>query len=315
MIKLPVNALRTFAAVYDAGGVRPAARALKVAHSSVSRHLGELETWLGVPLFEHREGRRPLQFTAQGDALGRVALASFGQIAQAVQSAREEPRRNAVTISTTPSIAALWLLPRLTAFQSAHPGIALSVVVEQKLVEPESQRADLAIRMGRGPWSGLICEPLMDDDLYPVMSRDYWTQSGQPTAPDALLHMHLLHDRDPNASWATWLSEYGPDGIEAEVGTRFSSSDLVLRASAQGLGVALARGRLAADFIKTGALISPFNNMTQSIPDAYWIVRSETARERFAISTVRSWLKTQSETNSVQVGTHSGAAILNVAPD
>jgi len=50
MQRLPLSALRAFAAVYEAGGVRPAARALQVTHSSVSRHLHELEAWLGVAL-------------------------------------------------------------------------------------------------------------------------------------------------------------------------------------------------------------------------------------------------------------------------
>ena len=48
MSDLPLNALRTFAAVYETGGVRPASRALNVAHSSVSRHLRELEKALDI---------------------------------------------------------------------------------------------------------------------------------------------------------------------------------------------------------------------------------------------------------------------------
>jgi LysR family glycine cleavage system transcriptional activator len=50
MKDLPLNALRVFALACAKGGVRSAARELGIAHSSVSRHLAELEKWLGVPL-------------------------------------------------------------------------------------------------------------------------------------------------------------------------------------------------------------------------------------------------------------------------
>ena len=301
MRNLPLNALRSFTAVYETGGVRPAGRQLDVAHSSISRHLNELEKWLGIALFERREGARSLVFTPQGEALGRAGLESFQMLAKAVKSVRETPRRNAVLISTTPSVAALWLLPRLAAFQRAYPWIELSVVAEQKLIDPAEQAADIAIRMGKGPWPGLDCEALMDDELYPVMSRVLWENSGKPTDPKALAHMRLLHDRDPNASWTLWLSAHGASGIDTRLGPRFASSDLVLRAAAQGLGVALARGRLAADDIVAGTLIKPFGDLKVRLPKAYWIVRPASAPDRVAVPPVITWLKSQALSSSAPV--------------
>ena len=48
MRRLPLSALRAFAAVFETGGVRPAARALQVTHSAVSRHVRELEAKAGA---------------------------------------------------------------------------------------------------------------------------------------------------------------------------------------------------------------------------------------------------------------------------
>lgn len=301
MYKLPVNALRVFAAVYETGGVRPAARQLKVAHSSVSRHLAELEKWIGVALFERREESRTLVFTPQGEALGRGGLESLRLLASVVKSIRETPRRNAVAISTTPSVAALWLLPRLSRFQKAYPGIELSVVAEQRIVDPDEQAADISIRMGRGPWPGLRCEPLMDDALYPVMSRILWEKSGKPTNPMALQQLKLLHDRDPNTPWSIWLSAHCPTTIDTRQGPRFGASDLVLRAAAQGLGVALARDRLAANDVASGLLVKPFGDRHVTVPDAYWIVRSSTATERAAVSAAVSFLKSQARSKTLSV--------------
>src|SRR5262245_56344328 len=74
MKDLPLNALRAFAAIHSCGGVRAAARELGIAHSSVSRHLAELEGWLGVELTTGA-ARPGAMFTAQGEALGSVVVA------------------------------------------------------------------------------------------------------------------------------------------------------------------------------------------------------------------------------------------------
>ena len=73
MRDLPLNALRAFACVLETGGVRPAARELRITHSAVSRHLRELEAWLDVPIIEAGGGRRPLALTPQGLELARHA--------------------------------------------------------------------------------------------------------------------------------------------------------------------------------------------------------------------------------------------------
>lgn len=297
MYDVPINALRVFVAVYETGGIRPAARRLQVAHSSVSRHIRGLEKWLGTALLDRREGNRKLVFTPHGEALGRSGLESLKLLANAVKAVRDPPRRNAVAISTTPSVAALWLLPRLPTFHTAYPWIELSVVSEQRLVDPVEQAADIAIRMGSGPWQELRCEALMDDELFPVMSRSLWEESGKPTEPEALSHLQLLHDRDPSAPWALWLSVHCTVDIDTIAGPRFGSSDLVLQAATQGLGVALARGRLAANDIASGGLIKPFGNLHVTLPDAYWIVRSPSAPKRAAIAPVITWLKSQARLN------------------
>ncbi len=133
----------------------------------------------------------------------------------------------------------------------------------------------------------------MDEALYPVMSRRYWEAAGRPRTPEKLARLRLLHDRDPQASWEAWRAAHPSRGLDMRRGPRFASSDLVLRAASQGLGVALARARLAAADIATGALIRPFGEFLVGVPDAHWIVRHEAAPERIAVSAVIDWLKQQ----------------------
>src|SRR6266436_2607885 len=81
MDRLPLNALRAFALVLERGGVRAAARELEISHSAVSRHLKELERWLGVTLLEQRDSgglrasaQRLARHAAGGRSRARAAL-------------------------------------------------------------------------------------------------------------------------------------------------------------------------------------------------------------------------------------------------
>lgn len=293
MNELPLNALRAFAMVYAHGGVRIAARELGVAHSSVSRHLSELDRWLGVPLMHSSAGRAPLRFTPQGEALGRAVLAGLRDIERATVALRETRPAHAVILSASPSFAIRWLLPRLPVLEKAHPKIELSVQVEQRLDALDDGRVDLAIRMGTGPWPALHAEPLMDDALYPVMSPALWQTSGRPSKSTQLAGLRLLHDRDPQAGWERWREVHGPARLALHSGARYTSSDLVLRAAMQGQGVALARHRLAADDVANGSLVRPFGQLNVPLGASYWIVRPA-AKPRAAVAAVIDWLRWQS---------------------
>ncbi|WP_419902207.1 LysR substrate-binding domain-containing protein [Kiloniella sp.] len=291
MKNLPLNALRAFAAVYETGGVRSAARLLDITHSSISKHVHELEAWIGVPLLHREKGARSLSFTAQGEDLGRISLEGLGLLSNGVEAVRESRRGNSVTISTTPSFAARWLLPRLQDFNTNYPWIELSVIVDQKLNFPSDQKADLAIRMGKGPWDGLDCQPLMDEALFPVMSTSFWLKVGRPTSVSSLMDLPLLHDRDPQASWFEWAKQKEITGLDNRGGSRFASSDLVLRAAVQGLGVALARSRLVEDDLSTGLLIKPFEGEEVTLSNAYWIVLPKETKTKMAVDKVIGWLE------------------------
>jgi LysR family glycine cleavage system transcriptional activator len=295
MAPLPLNALRAFALAVQHGGVRAAARELDISHSAVSRHIAELERWLGVGLLERADGMRGFVVTAQGRQLAAVASQALADLARATGAVREQRATHAVTISTTPSFASRWLLPRLPALERAHPGLEVSVVVDQRLDDPHASVSEFAIRTGQGPWPDVDAEPLMDDALYPVMSAAAWEAAGRPTRPEALRGLRLLHDRDANTSWQHWRQQFGPQDLDVRAGPRFASSDLVLRAAASGLGVALARHRLAADDVATGALVRPFGDRHVAIKNAYWIVTPQRVTLRTSSKMAIAWLRREAE--------------------
>jgi len=289
MKSLPLNALRAMAAVKASGGVRAAARRLGVSHSAVSRHLRELEGWLGVTLFEPG-GKRQLEFTPQGDILAQDTITAFQKLERATDRIRETRSPNTVSISCRPSVAVRWLLPIVAHFEAHHPNIGLSIITNHDPETLVEQGADLSVYMGQTPKRGLSAEVLMDDTLYPVIQRQAWEAAGKPEHNDCFQHWTLLHDRDPMATWASWFERFPCKGISMATGPRFTSSDLVLRAAAQGLGIALARGRLIGDDLERGILVRPFNELEAPLPSSYWIVRDSGKPIRQVETTVINWL-------------------------
>ncbi len=295
MKNLPLNMLRAYGAVYETGGVRPAARRLGVTHSSVSKFLNELEDWLGVRLIERQGSNRITGFTREGDVLGRSIINSLSDIQQVVTAISESRRQNAVVIEMTPSFATRWFFPKLGAFELEFPNIELSVSVEQRVRKAYEEEADVSIRLGIGPWDGLDCRPLMDDALYPVMREDYWQKhtNGQISDLTVLRDMRLLHDRNPSASWGVWAAHMQVEGLSLMQGPRYSSLDLSLRAAEQGLGVALARHQFVAEALASGALIAPFENASMPLPKSIWIVRAGHGQPSAAAQNVMNWLTQQ----------------------
>ncbi|MFT6558639.1 LysR substrate-binding domain-containing protein [Sneathiella sp.] len=291
MKSLPLNNLHAYSVVFEAGGVRAAARVLGITHSSVSRHIRELELWMGVPLLETAEGRRKLVFTPEGEKLAKEASAHFSGLQASVQSIKERADQRTVVIETTPSVAIRWLLPRLSEFEEEHPDIDVSVLIDQRQKTPFEAGADFSIRMGRGPWSEVDCTSLMDEEFIPVVSPDLWKKWGAPKALNEIRNIRLIHDRDPNISWHAWSKQHGVSLHDPNKGPRYTSSDLVLRAAEQGLGIALAPKRMAVESIKAGHLIAPLSSVSFEIKDYYWIIQSRIRPGRWAVDRVIQWVQ------------------------
>lgn len=133
----------------------------------------------------------------------------------------------------------------------------------------------------------------MDDELFPVMSRERWLNEGSRSDLAYLSELTLLHDRDPFGAWTQWKSMFGPVDLDVRLGPKYSSSDLVLRAAAEGLGIALGRARLAEHDLRSGLLVRPCGERALPLPNAYWIVMADERLCRSAVQTFVDWLNVE----------------------
>ena len=86
-----------------------------------------------------------------------------------------------------------------------------------------------------------------------------------------------------------WLLVAGVEDIGPAHGPYFTDSAMVIQAAAEGQGVALARGALAADDIAAGRLVKPFDI---AIPTeyAYYVLCPKATSHHPKIAAFRDWL-------------------------
>ncbi|UXI68805.1 transcriptional regulator GcvA [Tahibacter amnicola] len=291
----PLASLRAFEAAGRLMSFTKAADELHVTPAAISHQIKGLETHLGVALFQ-RTTRR-LQLTDEG----RVSLAyfreGFERLARGVEVLRRGSTQRALTISTSPSFAAKWLVPRLASFARACPGIDLRLTASTTLVDFHRDDVDAAIRFGGGSYEGLTAWKLFDEALTPMLSPKL-TGRRKRVDPAALADLPLLHDdsmrrvgRQPG--WRDWLRQAGVTGVDTGRGTHFDDGHLVLQAAAEGRGVALGRCVLARDDLAAGVLIAPFPlRLTLNI--GYYLVVPDHRLDHPAIEQLRRWLLAES---------------------
>src|SRR6202166_1776136 len=167
--RLPsLNGLRAFEAAARHLSFTNAASELNVTQTAISHQIRRLEQELGIRLFV-RQNRALTLAPESRDYLPGVR-AAFNDLRLATDRLLRKDNDHVLTVSTLASLAAKWLLPRLSAFQEQHPGIDDRITTSCTLVDFKSYDVDAAQRYGRGQWPGLRADWLTADELFSVCS-------------------------------------------------------------------------------------------------------------------------------------------------
>ncbi len=186
--------IRSFLAALDRGSLMAAARALATTQPTVGRHIGELETQLGVLLFE-RTGRG-LVPTAHAHRLAEAARAMANAADQLARQASgaQKSARGSVRISASQPVACVLLPPVLLQLRQACPDIQIELVASNALSNLLQREADIALRMARPDQSTLLCRKVGQVALGAYAHRDYLRRRGTPRTPEDLLAHDLVGD-------------------------------------------------------------------------------------------------------------------------
>jgi LysR family glycine cleavage system transcriptional activator len=166
--KLPsLNGVKVFEVAARHLNFRLAAEELGVTQGAVAQQIRGLEAELGVKLFERLP--RALALTGEGRAYIADVRRALEIIARATDGLKPQPVR--LTISTTPSFASRWLIPRLPDFTARHPDLDLHILATDRMSSFQADGVDLAVRYGRPPFGpGLAVELLFEQEIVAVCS-------------------------------------------------------------------------------------------------------------------------------------------------
>ncbi|MBI3369989.1 MAG: LysR family transcriptional regulator, partial [Burkholderiales bacterium] len=165
---LSLDGLRGFEAVARRLSFSAAAEELHLTQPAISRQIKALEEEVGASLFNR--GTRRVELTAAGVALQQAVVPSLERIDRTVRQLRVASGRRHVNLSTFASFATLWLMPRLAAFQQAHPDIDIRISASDKLIELDDPEVDLLLRYDFAANVPHDAEPLFGEVLTPVAS-------------------------------------------------------------------------------------------------------------------------------------------------
>ncbi len=257
----PLKSLQAFEAAGRLLSFTEAARELNVTPGAISQQIRMLEDFLEVRLFKRMN--RAIVLTDDGHLFLPFISSGFEQFGEAVAMLHAKGSEGPLTITSAPSFVSKWLIPRLSKFKSAHPGIDVRIDTSDRLVDFKHEDIDVGIRFGNGVYPELDTVYLFSFDLIPVCAPELMQQGEGLTTVSDLKNHTLLHSNydeiDPGfPDWAMWLKVVEADDVDADHGIYFNQSDLLFQAAVDGQGVALLANVMAEPEIRAGRLVQPF---------------------------------------------------------
>ncbi len=285
-----LRALRALAETSRRGSLAAAARALNVTPSAVSHLLRELEKTLTITLFT-ADGRRA-GFTEVGRGLSHRLIGAFDMIDAAVTEARHQA--GDVRVSALSSFLTLWLVPRLTGFQSRHPDTRLLLSTGMRPVDLSAEPYDCAIRWGRGGWPGLQASLLFRD--CPVVVTN-------PRLLRTDLHPRDLPRLAAGSRPEDWPLVAAALGWPATSPTlTFETRALAVQAAIAGMGAAVVDRNLVVDMLGNGILAEIAPDPPVRCAEGHWFVALPDRLRIRTVRQLRDWLAEQADQQSGSTG-------------
>jgi DNA-binding transcriptional LysR family regulator len=292
---ITLDPLRGFVAAARRLSFTQAAVDLHLTQSSVSRQVAELERQLGRALFVRRT--RALELTEAGMRLLRAAQPAVDAIDRMVDEIRGVGGQPRVSVATYASFASLWLVPRLAAFQRAHPEIEIRIDAADRFVDLVAEDIDFALRWcvpGSAPRDAVR---LLSEEVTPALAPSLLERSGtRLEQPADLLQLPLLELDDGlltafASGWQRWF-EFAGIAARAPSGGRllFTYVDQSVQAAVRGQGVVLARTPFIDDLVASGSLVTPFPRLRLATGSAYYLIDNPATSRRPAAAAFRRWV-------------------------
>jgi LysR family glycine cleavage system transcriptional activator len=282
----PLSAIRAFEAAARHESFTKAAAELGMTQAAVSYQVKLLEDRVGAPLFL-RQARRVVLSEA-GKRLAPPVAEAFQRL-HAGFAAMRDTSEGVLAVTAVHTFATNWLVPRMGAFQVAHPDIAVRLEVSSRNVDFGREDFDVGIRGGRGSWPGVKAHLLLPYRFTPLCSPELLARYGPLDGPADLARVPRLFAHDD--WWEHWFKAAGipapPLAVPSTLAVEVQS--MLGTAAASGQGVAMLMPAFFAADLAAGRLVQPFDLLAAD-GDSYWLVYAQERHNVPKIRAFREWI-------------------------
>jgi LysR family glycine cleavage system transcriptional activator len=293
----PLKCLQTFAAVMETGSFARAAEQLNVTPSAISHQIRMLEDILGKPLFARRN--RTVLPTEDAIAYANALGESFTRIAVATSRFASEGSVQRLMLHSAPSLATLWLVPRLGSFRARHPQIDLTLFAGHEPAKLGDDGFMIDIQYNRPVPEACEGIVLCEETVMPLASPDFVALHRLERVED-IGTVPLIHSVRSVVQWDQWIARHAPHVMLARGGMTFDRAYLGLIAARDGLGLMLESSLQAGGMLAAGELVAPFGPLGVTAV-AHRVVYRREDRARPQIEAFLSWITEEMATDRARI--------------
>jgi len=289
---LPLNALRAFEGVARHLSFTAAANALLISQSALSRHVIALEKLIGAQLFERRP--HALVLTKAGQLLLPAVMKSFDRLEYALEDIRNDSATSVRTlrVQMPPSFAVHLAVPILRDFRRAAAEVEIDLVSPYGVGPPPGD-VDVAVVYSKPTVTNLVTDLLWPVKLsmlcHPsVAARGAGRSLAEFIDSNELVHVRIA-DLPRHHLWSQFVRHENLNGVNIERGVVFDTAVMAVQYALSGEGIALVDRYLFQDYLRSGRLAQPFDNMLDD-GYGYYLITHPEALSDTAVALFRTWL-------------------------
>lgn len=253
---IDLNDMVIFAKVAELQGISPAARALNMPKSKVSRRMAMLEEALGSRLLER--STRSVHVTEAGNLYLKHCRRVADEAKMAEESVHQlsDSPRGFLRISASVTSGQQLLAPYFGEFMRSYPDIEIELDLNNRRVDMIAEGYDLVVRVGLLQDSNLRSKQLGKSNARLYAAPGYLQEHGVPGSVADLVNHRTLVMTDASRAYRWLLENKSGQQDFVQVHPKLSVNDLstLRRITLDGAGVAFMPDYLARDFVKEGSL-------------------------------------------------------------
>jgi DNA-binding transcriptional LysR family regulator len=257
-VRWRLDDMLAFLDVVETGSMTASARRLRLSKSVVSKRIQDLEQALGVELL--RRSPRRVVATERGQALYarmRPLLRELDEAAE--ESAEDGELRGRLRVALPMSLGTLYLARSFARFAAAHPRLELALDLDDRIVDLVGGGYDLAVRVGRLADSSLVARKLCTSRRMVCCSPGYAAEHGVPRLLEELPAHPCIDYANVHGSRLWQFEPARRGGAPRAVAMRgrivANNGEAMRDAAIEGMGLVLLPDFLAAEPLRTGALV------------------------------------------------------------